>query len=92
MTKSIKEHSGFYYLLTEIQLCTFGIEYNPQEVSNKIKDKSFAHNIFRIVGNNSIMCRFYCDAFIEYLLAGKTLLDYTYLFFPNDYKKNDKII
>ena len=28
-------------------------------------------------------------AFIEYMLAGKTLLDYTNLFSPNDYKKND---
>ena len=26
------------------------------------------------------------------MLAGKTLLGYTNLFFPNDYKKNDKII
>ena len=26
------------------------------------------------------------------MLARKTLLDYTYLFSPNDYEKNDKII
>ena len=37
------------------------------------------------------MCGFYCIAFIEYLLAGKTLLDYTNLISPNDYKKKDKI-
>ena len=36
------------------------------------------------------MCGFFCIAFIEYMLAGKTLLDYS--FSPNDYKKNDKII
>ena len=35
---------------------------------------------------------FYCIAFIAYMLGGKTLLDYTNLFSPNDYKKNDKII
>ena len=40
----------------------------------------------------SIMCEFYCIAFIEYMVAGKTLLDYTNLFSSNDYKKNDKII
>ena len=35
----------------------------------------------------------YFIAFIEYMLAGKTLLlDYTNLFSRNDYKKNDKII
>ena len=29
---------------------------------------------------------------MEYMIAGKTLLDYTNLFSPNDYKKNGKII
>ena len=38
------------------------------------------------------MCGLYCITFIEYMPAGKTLLDYTNLFFSNDYKKNDKII
>ena len=69
---------------------SFGIEYIPQEVLNKIKDKSIAHKIFRIQENESTMCGFYCIAFIENMLAGKNLLDYTKLFSPNDYKKNDK--
>ena len=38
------------------------------------------------------MCRFYCIAFIEHILAGKTLLHYTDFFSPDDYKKNNKII
>ena len=38
------------------------------------------------------MCRFYCIAFIKYMLAGKSLLGYTNLFTPNDYEKNEKII
>ena len=37
---------------------SFGIEYIPQEVLNKIKDKSITHNIFRIQDNESIMCGF----------------------------------
>ena len=69
-----------------------GIEYIPQELLNKIKDKSITHNIFRIQDNDSVIFGFYCIAFIDYMLAGKTLLDYTNLFYPNDYKKNDKII
>ena len=32
--------------------------------------------MLRIQDNESIMCGFYCIAFIEYVLAGKTLLDY----------------
>ena len=38
------------------------------------------------------MCGFYCIAFMEYMLAGKTLLHYTTFFYPNGYKKNGKII
>ena len=38
------------------------------------------------------MCGYYCIEFINYMLKGKTLLDYTKLFSPNDFKKNDKII
>ena len=44
--------------------------------------------MFRICNNQSIMCGFYCIAFIEYMLAGKTLLHYTNLFSLNDYRKN----
>ena len=46
--------------------------------------------MIRISDNNSVMCGFYCIALIEYMLAGKTLLNYTNLFFPNDFKKNGK--
>ena len=48
--------------------------------------------MLRIQSDGSFMCRFYCIAFIEYMLAGTVLLDYTNLFSPNDYNKNDKII
>ena len=75
-----------------VYLDSFGIEYIPLEVLNKIRDKSITRNIFRIQDNESILCGFYCITFIEYMLAGKTLLDYTNLFSSNDYKKNDKII
>ena len=47
------------------------------------------HNVFRIQDNKSIMCGFYCILFIEYVLAGRTLLDHTNLFSLNDYKRND---
>ena len=47
----------------------FGIEYIPQEVLKKIRDKSIAHKIFRIQDNESIMCGFYFITFIEYMLA-----------------------
>ena len=62
---------------------SFEIEVIPLEVSNKIRDKSITHSIFRTQDNESIMCGFYCIAFRKYMLSGKTLLDYTNLFSPN---------
>ena len=38
------------------------------------------------------MCRYFCIGFIDFMLKGKSLLDYTNLFSRNDYEKNDKII
>ena len=53
---------------------SFGIEYIPQEVWNRIKDKSITHNIFRIQDNKSVMCGFYCITFIEYMSYGKKIV------------------
>ena len=70
---------------------SFEIEYIPQKVLSKIKEKTITHNIFRIQDDDSVMCGFYYITFIEYMLAGKALLDYTKLFSSNGYEKNAKI-
>ena len=75
---------------TAVYFDSLGIEYIPKEVLNKIKDKSITDNIHKIQDNETIMCGVSCIAFIEYMLAVKTLLDYTNLFSPNDRK--DKIV
>ena len=62
---------------TAVYLDSFGIEYIPQEVLNKIRDKSITHNIVTMQDDNSVMC---------------ALLDYTNLFSPNHYKKNENVI
>ena len=96
MTKMIKEQTHWVSLFidrnTALYFDSFGIENIPLEILNRIRAKSTAHSIFREQDNESIMCGFYCIAFTEYVLAGKSLLDYTNLFSPNDYKKNHKII
>ena len=43
---------------TAVHFDFFGIEYIPQEVLNKIKDKSITHNIFRIQDDDSVMYGF----------------------------------
>ena len=56
------------------------------------KGKSITHSIFRLQSGVSVICGFYCFAFIEYMIAVKTLLDYTNLFSRNDYQQNDMLI
>ena len=38
------------------------------------------------------MCGYFCNGFIDFMLAGKTLTDCTNLFSPYDFNKNDQII
>ena len=38
------------------------------------------------------MCGYFCIEFIDFMLKGKSLLDYTNLFSPNEYLKNDEMI
>ena len=86
---------------------SFGIEYIPKEINKFIRskelrakalgsavgnNKKIKANIFRIQTYDSIMCGYFCIEFINYMLKGKTLLDYTNLFSPNDFKKNDRVI
>ena len=79
---------------------SFGVEHIPKEIIKFIRSKELGHavrndiksNIFRIQAYDSIMCGYFCIEFINYMLKGKTLLDYTNLFSPNDFKKNDRVI
>ena len=70
---------------------SFGIEHIPKEIK-KFINNNIESNIFRIQAYDSIMCEYFCIEFINYMLKGKTLLDYTNLFSPNDFKKNDRVI
>ena len=38
------------------------------------------------------MCGYFCIGFIGFMFAGKTLTEFTNLFSPNDFKRNDDII
>ena len=72
---------------------SFGGEHIPKEIKAFINNKKIITNIFRIQAYNSIMCGYFCIGFIDFMLAGKTLTEYTiYLFSPNNFKKNDDMI
>ena len=57
-----------------------------------IGNKNIIINIYRIQAYDSIMCRYFLTGFIDFMLKGNFLLDYTNLFRSNDYDKNHKII
>ena len=38
------------------------------------------------------MCGYFCIEFIDFILRGKSLLEYTMLYSPDEYKNNDKLI
>ena len=85
-----------------INFDSFGIEHIPKEINKFIRfkelgpavgsNKKIKANIFRIQAYDSIMCGYFCIEFMNYMLKGKTLLEYTNLFSPNDFKKNDRTI
>ena len=70
---------------------SFDVEHIPEEIREFIKDfpgnKNIKTNIFQIQEDNSIMCGYFCIGFIDFMLAGKKLTDYTNLFSPHDLKK-----
>ena len=39
-----------------------------------------------------MICGYYCLGFTDFMLKGKSLLDYTNLFSPKKYEQNDKLI
>ena len=71
---------------------SFGIEPIPKEINKFIGNNDIKSSIFRIQVYDSIMCGYFCIEVINYMIKGKTLLDYTNLFSPNDFKKNDQVI
>ena len=71
---------------------SFGVEHIPKEIRKFIGNKNVVTNIYRVQAYNSVMCGYFCIGFIDFMLKGKSLLEYTNLHSPNDYEKNDKII
>ena len=79
---------------------SFRVEHIPKEIKTFIsRSLSIAlrprlrvtTTIFRIQAYDS-MCGYFCLGFIDFMLPGKTLTEFTNLFSPNNFKKNDDII
>ena len=80
---------------------SFSVEHIPKEIKefinrpplrDTLQNENTTTNIFRIQAYNSIMYKYFCIGFIDFMLARKTLTEYANLFSPNNFYKNDDII
>ena len=71
---------------------SFEVEHIPKEIKGFIKNKDIETIFFRIQGYDAIMCGYFCIGFTNFMFKGKILTEYTNLFSPNDFKRNDDTI
>ena len=65
---------------------SFDVEHIPKEIKAFIdRSLSITTNIFRIQAYDSIMCGYFCIGFIDFMLTGKTLTEFTNLFSPSNF-------
>ena len=65
---------------------SFGLEHIPKEIKLFIGNKNIKTNIFIKRAYDSIMCRFFCIGFIDFTIAGKTLTEFTNVFYQINLK------
>ena len=70
---------------------SFSVEHVPEEIKKFAGNKNIIANIFRVQANNSVMYGYFCIGFIDFMLVDKKLTDFTNMFSPHDFKKNDDI-
>ena len=71
---------------------SFRVEHIPEDIKKFIGRKNIITNIYGIQAYDSITCEYFWIGFIDFMLKGKILVDYTNFFPSNDCEKNDKII
>ena len=71
---------------------SFGVEHIPKEFKKLINNKNIIANFFRLQAYDSVVCGYFCIGFIDFMLKGNNLTDFTNRFSPNNFKKNDDII
>ena len=66
--------------------------YVAKEIKEFIKNKNIKANIFQVQSSNSIIRGYFCIGFIDFMLAGKKLTDFTSMFSPYEFEKSDGIV
>ena len=68
------------------------VEHIPKKIKTFIGNKNIIANILRIRAFDSVMCRYFCIGFIDFMFNCNNLTDFTNIFLPNYLKKCDDII
>ena len=71
---------------------SFGVGHIPKEIKIFIDKSIVVANIFRMQVYGSVICGYFCVEFIDFMLKGKTLKEFTNLLSPNDFDKNNDLI
>ena len=58
---------------------SFGFEHIPKEIRKFIGNKNIITNIYRTQAYDSIMRRYICIGFIDFVLKGRILLEYYFV-------------
>ena len=61
-------------------------------LKNLIVKENISTSIYKKQANDLIMCGYFCIEFIDFMVRCESFLDYTNLFPPKQYEKNEKII
>ena len=75
-----------------MSLISIVLEHIPKEIKTFINNENTKTNILRIQAYYSVICGYFCLGFIDFMFKGKTLTEFTNLFSPNSFEKNDDII
>ena len=71
---------------------SFGVAHVPEEIKDFLGHKNIISNTFRVQANNSVTRGYFWIGFINFILSGKKLNDFTSMFSFYDFEKNDSII
>ena len=56
------------------------VEPIPKEIKKLIGNKNVIRNIYRIQAYDSMMCRYFCIGFIDFMLKGKSFCFIHFIF------------
>ena len=65
---------GLFYFVKKNEIIyfdSFGVEHIPEQIKELTGNENIKAHIFRVQANNSIMSGYFCNAFIDFMLADK---------------------